>query len=78
MLRTLLTKEIKVFHSPFQVGLAYMLSGVLVRKNSDIFSSGYFGCRELGALEFQDKIAIPADTRYHFALGPVAKPRNIR
>jgi hypothetical protein len=47
MLITLLTKEIKVFHSPSQVGLAYMVAGILERKKRDIFSPGYFGCREL-------------------------------
>jgi hypothetical protein len=47
MLRTLLTKEIKVFHSPSQVGLAYMVVGILERKKRDIFSTGYFGCRGL-------------------------------
>jgi hypothetical protein len=46
MLRTLLTKEIKVFHSLSQVGLAYMVVGGLERKKKDIFSTGYFGCRE--------------------------------
>jgi hypothetical protein len=46
MLTTLLTKEIKVFHSPSQVGLAYMVAGVLERKKRDIFSIGCFGCRE--------------------------------
>jgi hypothetical protein len=46
MLRTLLTKEIKVFHSLTQVGLAYMVVGILERKKSGIFSTSYFGCRE--------------------------------
>jgi hypothetical protein len=46
MLRTLLTKEIKVFHSLSQVGLAYMVVGGLERKKRDIFWTGYFGCRE--------------------------------
>jgi hypothetical protein len=50
MLRTLLTKEIKVFHSPSQVGLAYMVASILERKKRDIFSAGYFGCRELVTL----------------------------
>jgi hypothetical protein len=48
MLTTLLTKEIKVFHSPSQVGLAYMVVGILERKKRDIFSIGYFGCRKPG------------------------------
>jgi hypothetical protein len=47
MLRTLLTKEIKVFHSPSQVGLAYMVAGILERKKRDIFSGGYFRGRGL-------------------------------
>jgi hypothetical protein len=47
MLRTLLTKEIKVFHSPSQVGLAYMVVDKFEREKRDIFSPGYFGCREL-------------------------------
>jgi hypothetical protein len=47
MLTTLLTKEIKVFHSPSQVGLAYMVVGILERKKRDIFSTGYFGCRRV-------------------------------
>jgi hypothetical protein len=47
MLRTLLTKEIKVFHSPSQVGLAYMFAGIFQRKKRDIFLPGYFGCRRL-------------------------------
>jgi hypothetical protein len=46
MLRTLLTKEIKVFHSPSQVGLAYMVAGILEREKRDIFLIGYFSCRE--------------------------------
>ena len=58
MLRTLPTKEIKVFHSPSQVGLAYMVVGVPERKNTDIFSLGYFGGSGLGNLEFSRKIAI--------------------
>jgi hypothetical protein len=37
MLRTLLTKEIKVFHSCSGVGLAYMLVDQLERKNRDFF-----------------------------------------
>jgi hypothetical protein len=47
MLRTLLTKEIKVFHSSSQVGLAYMVVGNLEREKRDIFSTGYFGGRDL-------------------------------
>jgi hypothetical protein len=46
MLRTLLTKEIKVFHSPSQVRLAYMVGDILERKKRDIFATGYFGWRE--------------------------------
>jgi hypothetical protein len=46
MLRTLLTKEIKVFHSLSRVGLAYMVVGILERKKSDIFKPSYFGGRE--------------------------------
>jgi hypothetical protein len=68
MLRTLLTEEIKLFHSPLRVGLAYMVQGVPERQNSDIFSPGYFGCRGVGALEFADKIAIPDNSRCLFAL----------
>jgi hypothetical protein len=37
MLRTLPTKEIKVFHSGLRVGIAYMVLGVLERKNGDFF-----------------------------------------
>ena len=37
MLRTLLTKEIKVFHSPSQVGLAYMVATNLERKKVIFF-----------------------------------------
>jgi hypothetical protein len=37
MLRTLPTKEIKLFHSGFRVGIAYMVLGVLERKNRDFF-----------------------------------------
>jgi hypothetical protein len=37
MLRILPTKEIKVFHSPSQVGLAYMVVGALERKNGGFF-----------------------------------------
>jgi hypothetical protein len=37
MLRTLPTKEIKLFHSGFRVGIAYMVRGVLERKNRDFF-----------------------------------------
>jgi hypothetical protein len=47
MLRTLLTKEIKVFHSSSQVGLAYMVVGNLEREKRYIFSTGYFGGRDL-------------------------------
>jgi hypothetical protein len=53
MLRTLLTKEIKVFHSPSQVGLAYMVDDILERKKRDIFAIGYFGCREPMTVSFQ-------------------------
>jgi hypothetical protein len=37
MLRTLPTKEIKVFHSSSQVGLAYMVLGTVERKNKVFF-----------------------------------------
>jgi hypothetical protein len=37
MLRTLPTKEIKVFHSSSGVGIAYMVLGLLERKNRDFF-----------------------------------------
>jgi hypothetical protein len=37
MLRTLPTKEIKVFHSSCQVGLAYMVVDLFERKNRDFF-----------------------------------------
>jgi hypothetical protein len=37
MLRTLPTKEIKVFHSSSRVGLAYMVRGAVERKNKDFF-----------------------------------------
>jgi hypothetical protein len=37
MLRILPTKEIKVFHSPSQVGLAYMVVGLLERKKRIFF-----------------------------------------
>jgi hypothetical protein len=37
LLRTLPTKEIKVFHSSSQVGLAYMVVGMLKRKKRDYF-----------------------------------------
>jgi hypothetical protein len=47
MLTTLLTKEIKVFHSSSQVGLAYMVVGYLEPGKRDNFSTGYFGGREL-------------------------------
>ena len=53
MLRTLLTKEIKVFHSRSEVGLAYMVDGIFGRKKRYIFSAGYFGCRQHGSAELQ-------------------------
>jgi hypothetical protein len=58
MLRTLLTKEIKVFHSSSQVGLAYMVVGILEPKKRDIFSTGYFGGRELVPLYFHAKLQL--------------------
>jgi hypothetical protein len=60
MLRTLPTKEIKVFHSSSQVGLAYMVVAGLERKKRDIFSSGYFGGRSSGHREISRKLAISA------------------
>jgi hypothetical protein len=58
MLRTLLTKEIKVFHSSSQVGLAYMVVGILEPKKRDIFSTGYFCGREPGHPVISRKIAL--------------------
>ena len=55
MLRTLLTKEIKVFHSLSRVGLAYMVVDILERKKSGFFVTSYFGCRELMTLQFLEK-----------------------
>src|SRR5258708_4207649 len=56
MLRTLLTKEIKLFHSCFQVGLAYMVAAIFERKKRHFFSTGYFGCRHLVSFETQTKL----------------------
>jgi hypothetical protein len=58
MLRTLLTKEIKVFHSSSRVGLAYMVVGILEPKKRNFFSTGYFGGREAGHLVIHRKIGI--------------------
>jgi hypothetical protein len=65
MLRTLLTKEIKLFHSSSGVGLAYMLVGILERKKWDIFSVGYFGGRGLDdpAISLKTAISVPNRTR---------------
>ena len=43
MLIILPTKEIKLFHSGSQVGIAYMVGVIIEEKNKHIFSPGYFG-----------------------------------
>src|SRR3981189_1658722 len=58
MLRTLLTKEIKVFQSPIPSRPSLHGCRHLRTKKRDNFSAGYFGCRALGDPIISTKIAI--------------------
>jgi hypothetical protein len=77
MLRILLTKEIKVFHSSPQVGLAYMLFASIERKNRDIFSLGYFSCRMRGIPELRTKSGFRPDFELFSGLISVGQRQNI-
>jgi hypothetical protein len=55
MLRTLPTKEIKVFHSRYRVGLAYMVVAKVELKKCKLFSQGYFGGSWRGDSEIAGK-----------------------
>ena len=58
MLRTLPTKEIKVYHSSYGVGIAYMLVVKVELKKCKLFSPGYFGQSRPGDPEIPRKYAI--------------------
>ena len=58
MLRTLPTKEIKVYHSPYRVGIAYMVLAKVELKKCKLFSPGYFGESGPGDLEISRKYAV--------------------
>jgi len=77
MLIILPTKEIKVFHSSSQVGIAYMLFTALERKNRNIFSSGYFSCRTPGNLEISRKIAKSIQFRLSAPMNSTFAPPDV-
>jgi hypothetical protein len=77
MLIILLTKEINVFHSSAQVGLAYMVFPSVERENWDIFSLGYFSCRMRKTPELHTKSGFRPDFELFSGRFSVSQRQNI-